>query len=518
MNTTSSSNLSEQNDLQVQNFIQFIRNTTNFVSLTDETLTTSVSDAVKQKVRFLQSLVIRLDTYSDFAAHQLQLQNVNSTLNDVLDDLSDEFAQTEGRGLRLSSEQSEILQQVTELTIIIQGYLAIMNDTDQVINANYERLKTTALLRDLDTSTLEKVYQTLDKNLSVESTLRSSSTRTTFSDIFGIDAIRDGIASHLNETLLLSNDPSFDSYVFIVMTGPPGTGKTSIAHAIANQHSNGRFYNFDTAFLNSASVGETEKAITRIFDDIRKNPATNYTVIIDEIDNVLGVPGDPSFRDHMQTVKITLQTNIDESGNLKRNVVVVGMTNYFNRIDPIMHRRISYTVYVPPPTQDMLIAYFESLITKRSNRFFRLSQNYKRDFQNSILNSTCANASGSDNRNIFTNANIKQIHKNAMADSFRSITQLTLVFENSNFVTAIFGRPADFEIVDTNRFTVRQETTTRNEITNLYKTYQNQENGCFIVPMMESLQSATLLTNTMTSAQLKVFEEINNPQRSCGKV
>lgn len=498
-------------DNNLTQFINYIKNTKNFMSTVDNASDTVVSQLIKDQVKDLEKIILTLDQSKDITSHQMYLATVNEQLNILLEAISEEFSATPGQGIRLSPDQAEIMYKVTEITILLQGYMAIMNDTNYIINTNYERLKKMELLRDLDITTLEQLYRNQDKDL--KTSLTKSHTNTKFDDIKGIDQIKNNIFTNLLMTDELKFMENQDSYVFIVLCGPPGTGKTSIAHAIASEHSNGYYYNFDTAFLNAGIVGETEKQITRIFQDI-KSSNSRITIIIDEIDNVLGMPENASFRAHMQTVKITLQTIIDDSGGLTRNVVIVGMTNYFNRIDPIIHRRITYRVYVPPPSEDDLFNYYEYLVWQGRNGL-KLSDKYKNDFKGQLLNSEC-----NGQKHVFTNANIKQIYKNASAEEYLNYFVLKpnnpnkyksnmFKFSNQNETYFIIGQDRNM-IDNVNNYTIEDQRLKSDQLKE-----HMQNNNLYIIPSIEALIKSKLVTNLMLQSEVDHFYQINNPASEC---
>jgi transitional endoplasmic reticulum ATPase len=130
----------------------------------------------------------------------------------------------------------------------------------------------------------------------------------------------------------------------LLLAGPPGTGKTSVAKVLAAQ-AKCSFYPLSGADVISKWVGESEGNIRRIFDRARENRPS--IVFIDEIDAIAGRRG--SVEVHDSHVNQLLSEIDGVSG--QRGVFVIGATNRPDQLDPALLRggRLSRTIVLGLP-------------------------------------------------------------------------------------------------------------------------------------------------------------------------
>jgi len=133
----------------------------------------------------------------------------------------------------------------------------------------------------------------------------------------------------------------------ILLFGPPGTGKTMMMRALANEI-HGGFFLVKTPNLISAYPGETERALSRIFETARKNAPC--VLLFDEIDSLAKNRNMPDVDEsHRQALS---QLLIEIDGFTKLNsVIVVGATNVPNLLDPALLRpgRLDRLIYMQLP-------------------------------------------------------------------------------------------------------------------------------------------------------------------------
>ncbi len=139
----------------------------------------------------------------------------------------------------------------------------------------------------------------------------------------------------------------------ILLFGPPGTGKTYMAKAVAGTISQ---KGHDTSFLKIESyeivskwLGESAKNVKEVFKLARETAPT--ILFIDEAD-AIGRARMEATTDAGRDVQGMLNqilTELGEGFHVNRNVAVIFATNFPSVIDPALLDRIKRIIYVPPP-------------------------------------------------------------------------------------------------------------------------------------------------------------------------
>lgn len=132
----------------------------------------------------------------------------------------------------------------------------------------------------------------------------------------------------------------------LLLFGPPGTGKTMIARAIASR-AQCTFLNISASSLMSKWIGDGEKMVRCLFAvAVVKQPSV---IFIDEIDSLLSARSDGE-NDGVRRVKTEFLVQLDGVGTSANDrVLLIGATNRPEELDEAARRRMEKRLYIPLP-------------------------------------------------------------------------------------------------------------------------------------------------------------------------
>lgn len=143
----------------------------------------------------------------------------------------------------------------------------------------------------------------------------------------------------------------------LLLTGPPGNGKTSVAEAIASELLLPLYVVRYEAVV-SSYLGETAGRLDSVFEFARQR---RCVLFFDELDTIAKERADDHETGEVKRVVSTLLLQIDR---LPPHVVFVGATNHGELLDRAAWRRFQVHAELEPPSRAQAVRYLEDLSTK----------------------------------------------------------------------------------------------------------------------------------------------------------
>ena len=191
-----------------------------------------------------------------------------------------------------------------------------------------------------------------------------------FEGVIGLDEAKDAITEYVINPIKYPQhyNYSFADNKAVLLEGPPGTGKTTFAKAVAKEI-NQPFALINVAQLVNCYVGETGKNIDKVFAALRDYSERNncgLTVFFDELDEIAKKRGGDDKAS--SSAVPALLRNMD-GVKQNKNFLILANTNCMEMLDDGILDRFRKRIHIPLPDKYMRLCFFRSKLSELEGEY-----------------------------------------------------------------------------------------------------------------------------------------------------
>jgi SpoVK/Ycf46/Vps4 family AAA+-type ATPase len=178
------------------------------------------------------------------------------------------------------------------------------------------------------------------------------------------------------------------SHGILLLTGPPGNGKTTLSKGIANEvaraiRGNVRFIQIDPHALASSSLGKSQREVTKLFHQTIPEHANESPciVLLDEVETIVADRQRLSLEANPIDVHRATDAalaGVDALTRSHRNTLIIATTNFEDAVDRAFLSRADWIERIGPPGPEARTTIFNEMIDAFANEWPKLATLKKR--------------------------------------------------------------------------------------------------------------------------------------------
>ena len=170
----------------------------------------------------------------------------------------------------------------------------------------------------------------------------------------------------------------------IVLSGPPGTGKTTLARGLANKLAaalagvQAHFIQVDPHALTSAALGRSQKEVAKLFHQVIPEHAADgpCVVLLDEVETL--APDRQRMSLEANPIDVHRATDaalagIDLLTRKHRNVLLLATTNFPRAVDRALLSRADWVEHIAPPGADARAKIIGDVLDRLATKWCRVA-------------------------------------------------------------------------------------------------------------------------------------------------
>lgn len=188
----------------------------------------------------------------------------------------------------------------------------------------------------------------------------------------------DGFLDYLKNKSNYEGIGDVEAPLGILMYGCPGTGKTTLARALAKE-TNLPFFEVSSSIFSHKYKGLAPQMVQDLFAAARKaaEKENGAIIFLDECETIFTDLGSLEAGDEIANIVNQFKTEMTSvDNNPNKPIFVIGATNHIEQIDEAIKSRFTYNIEVKPGNREERKKMLEFLINKRNNPYCPDSKNY----------------------------------------------------------------------------------------------------------------------------------------------